>query len=64
MKTMSEKLRALARKPMVSSWNDEDFYAWEIADDWRVGPYEQFADLLDEEWGMFLYFVAEALETQ
>jgi len=62
MRTISQKLRSLARKPMVSTWNDDDFEAWEVADDWRIGPVEAFAHMTDEEWGMFLCFVSEALE--
>lgn len=62
MRTISQKLRSLATKPMIYMWNDDDFEAWEVADNWRIGPAEAFAHMADEEWGMFLCFVAEALE--
>ena len=62
MRTISQKLRSLARKPAVSDWSRDDFEVWEVADDWRTSPVEMFAHMSDDEWGMFLCFVAEALD--
>jgi len=68
MRTISQKLRSLAKRPLVSEWTDENCEAHEVAYGW-LRPHEltdfgleQFYNMTDEEWGMFLCFVAEALE--
>lgn len=71
MKTISQKLRSLARKPFVSEWTPDDHVTHDVAYMWlrplvltREFGLGHFGQFDDEEWGMFLCFVAEALETQ
>jgi hypothetical protein len=70
MRTISQRLRALAKRPLVSDWTDEESDTHDVAFEWlnrcRLTDFglEQFYNMSDEEWGMFLYFVAEAMETK
>jgi hypothetical protein len=70
MRTISEKLRSLAKYPVVDDWSQANFEASEIAFQWlnhrrdtEFGE-EDFWNMTDEEWGMFLYFISYALETE
>lgn len=69
MRTISQKLRSLAKRPLMSEWTDENCEACDVACGW-LRPQEltdfgleQFYNMPEDEWGMFLCFVAEALET-
>lgn len=65
MKTISDKLRELARKPNTSDWNFADWEACGKAEVWREHRWrENLDDLNPEEWATFCLFVAEALESE
>lgn len=63
-KTISQKLRELGRKPMVSSWTNVDLSTWDVVDQWRDADSEEFSALTDEEWLIFCNLVACALESE
>jgi len=70
MRTISQKLRTLANRPLVSEWSKNDFETHEVASGWLMKHeltewgLESFWHMDDIEWGMFLYFISYALETE
>lgn len=66
-RTMSDKLRHLAKSVWVMNWTESDCEAYGEAEKWLLlygsRDRESFDTLTDDEWSMFMYFVAEAVQT-
>jgi hypothetical protein len=63
-KTISQKLRELARKPDTANWNKSHWESGVIACNWRSVRTENLDDLSPDEWFLFCNLVACALESE
>jgi hypothetical protein len=64
-KTISQKLRELARKPPTQLWNASDRETCTTTHEWRsTRTGEWLGDLNSDEWMLWCLFVACALESE
>jgi hypothetical protein len=62
-KTISQKLRELAQKPYIYTWNEEDRAMCDVCHQWCTGL-QSLDDLNTDEWLLFCNLVACALESE